>query len=763
LFRRVALAGLRLRVSITMSRIFLSHSSANNAEAIAVRDWMATHGWDEIFLDLDPERGGDRWQDALKRSVERCEVVIFLVSPVWAASKWCLAEFQLANRLNKRIFALIVEPTAFEVLPVELAEWQVIDLTAGTRDYVTLPLGTATVAFSSDGLTRLRIGLIQAGIDASHFPWPPANDPNRPPYRGLRPLEADDAGIFFGRDVAVIGALDSLRRLRDAAPPRLLVILGASGAGKSSFLRAGLIPRLARDHREFFVLPIVRPDRAAITGETGLLRALEGAFQAAKITNTRADLRAAIDGGTVTLRPLLQQLADKVTPSNVDAATKPKLATLVLAIDQGEELFLAEGQDEARNFLASLRDLLTGDAPSVIALFTIRSDNYERLQLARELDGVRQATFSLPPMPKGAYAAVIEGPANRLEGPRALKVDDALVEALLTDIEAGGAKDSLPLLAFTLERLYHEFGSGGYLGLEHYRQLGGVHGSIHAATIRALQAADNMTGVPNDHSAKLTLLRRALIPWLVLVDLDTGFPRPRAAQLSEIPEEARPLIHHLVDQRLLSADVASDSGESTIEVSETLLRHWGVVQGWLLEDRSFASRARSTFRYPAPTPKGTKVFISYRRSDTRHVAGRIYDFLARDFTDNEVFFDVDAIPFGKNFRDEIYRSLQSSAALLVIIGPSWVGKHWNKRLWFPFGTRKDDFVLIEVELAFELGIPILPLLVEDTSMPPANRLPASIQGLCYLNAAPVRAGRDFGVDMHRVVELLRPMRKKMDN
>jgi hypothetical protein len=426
----------------------------------------------------------------------------------------------------------------------------------------------------------------------------------------------------------------------------VLVILGASGAGKSSFLRAGLIPRLARDDRDFFVLPIIRPDRAAITGKTGLLRALEGAFQAAEITNTWADLRAVIDGSTVTLRPLLQQLAEKIAPSNVDAATKPRLATLVLAIDQGEELFLAEGMDEARNFLASLRDLLTGDTPSVIVLFTIRSDNYESLQLARELDGVTQATFSLPPMPKGAYAAVIKGPANRLEGtPRALKIDDALVEALLTDIEAGGAKDTLPLLAFTLERLYHEFGSGGYLGLEHYRQLGGIQGSIHAATIRALQAAGNMTGALNDHSAQLTLLRRVLIPWLVVVDLDTGLPRPRAAQLSDIPKEARPLIHHLVDQRLLSVDVRSDSGESTIEVSETLLRHWDVVQGWLLEDRSFASRARSTFGYPAPTPKGTKVFISYRRSDTRHVAERIYDFLARDFTDNEIFFDVDAIPF----------------------------------------------------------------------------------------------------------------------
>ena len=51
------------------------------------------------------------------------------------------------------------------------------------------------VAFASDGLNRLRIGLRQAGVDAGYFDWPPANDPNRPPYRGLRPLEADDDGL----------------------------------------------------------------------------------------------------------------------------------------------------------------------------------------------------------------------------------------------------------------------------------------------------------------------------------------------------------------------------------------------------------------------------------------------------------------------------------------------------------------------------------------------------------------------------------------
>src|SRR5262245_38133485 len=142
-----------------MARLFLSHSSANNSEAMALRDWLIGQGFEDLFLDLDPERGlkaGERWQAALKQAAERCELVIFLVSPAWAASKWCLAEFLLAKNLNKRIFGVIVELTPLSDLPVEMtAEWQLVDLTAGRRDHtikVTPDSGeeTVSVAFSDD-------------------------------------------------------------------------------------------------------------------------------------------------------------------------------------------------------------------------------------------------------------------------------------------------------------------------------------------------------------------------------------------------------------------------------------------------------------------------------------------------------------------------------------------------------------------------------------------------------------------------------------
>jgi TIR domain len=552
-----------------MSRIFLSHSSVNNAEAIAVRDWMNAQGWDDVFLDLDPERGlaaGDRWQTALKAALNRCELVVVLVSPDWAASSWCKTEFLLTKLGNspKAILPVIVAPTPLSALPTEIrADYHVVDLTAGLRSvaFKVTPPGAekpSAVAFSEEGLRGLKAGIMRLGVDANNFEWPPANDPDRPPYRGLSPLEADDAGIFFGRDAPVIEALGRLRAMRDTTPPpRLLVILGASGAGKSSFLRAGLLPRLKRAERYFLPLPVIRPDRTIISGETGFLAALEGACRDASLVKTRAELRAAIDAGAAGLRPLLHALADRATVPVSDQlardAKAPKPPMLVLSIDQGEELFLPDGQKEAEPFLAALRDLLTVDDPAVAALVTIRSDAYERLQIAKALEGVSQQTLGLSPMPKGSYAEVIKGPPRRLDGTsRVLRIEERLVGELLADIEDGASKDALPLLAFTLERLYLEYGAGGDLELSQYRELGGIHGSIEAAVERALTAANADPTIPKDKTARLALLRRGLIPWIAGIDPETGAPRRRVARMSEIPTDTAPLIQRLVDERLLS-------------------------------------------------------------------------------------------------------------------------------------------------------------------------------------------------------------------
>jgi hypothetical protein len=118
-----------------MARIFISHSSANNAEAVALRDWLATAGWDDVFLDLDHERGivaGERWERALNEAASRCEAVLFLVSRAWLSSRWCLKELNLAHRLNKRLFGVLIEDVPIADLPPDLTStWQLVNLATG--------------------------------------------------------------------------------------------------------------------------------------------------------------------------------------------------------------------------------------------------------------------------------------------------------------------------------------------------------------------------------------------------------------------------------------------------------------------------------------------------------------------------------------------------------------------------------------------------------------------------------------------------------
>ena len=264
-----------------MSRIFLSHSSKDNFEALALRDFLVGEGFDDVFLDLDPDRGiaaGERWERALHAAAKRCEAVIFLISANWLASGWCLKEYSLARALNKKLFAVIIDPRkAIDDLPPELTgTWQAVNLTAGQDGRifrVALPGSHEEkhVTFSLDGLRRLKHGLDKAGLDPKFFAWPPERPTRARAISRVEAARGRDAGIFFGRDAPIVEALDRLRGLARPPHPVSLLILGASGAGKSSFLRAGLLPRLTRDDCNFLPLPPIRPERAALTGETGLL------------------------------------------------------------------------------------------------------------------------------------------------------------------------------------------------------------------------------------------------------------------------------------------------------------------------------------------------------------------------------------------------------------------------------------------------------------------------------------------------------------
>jgi WD40 repeat protein len=585
-----------------VARIFISHSSANNAAALAVAKWLADNGWDDYFLDVVPQRGlapGERWQEALKAAADRCEAVLFLVSPAWRDSRWCLAEFLLAKQLGKTIFGVAVETTPIDTLPGEMtAEWQLCDLATGA-ERVTFQVShdplvpEGEVSFARGGLERLRVGLQKAGLNASTFPWPPSSDPGRNPYRGLKALEAVDAAVFFGRDAVIVRGLDALRGMRERGVERMLVILGASGAGKSSFLRAGLLPRLARDDRRFLPLPVIRPERAAISGAAGLAASLEAAFREHKSPRTRAAIRKQLEEPGA-LNELLAELQALERPGVTGDGPAP---TVVLAIDQGEELFVTEARSEAELLLARLAETLAPpegeDAEAIaargraIGIVAIRSDSYEGLQTEQRLAQTKALLFSLPPIERAQFKTIVEGPAERATAAgHRLQVDPNLTERLLDD--AQGA-DALPLLAFTLERLFLEYGGDGSLRLSGYEELGGVQGSIAAAIAAAFAEPGRAPAIPADPSERERCLRLGFIPWLARVDPDTEERKRRVARWEEVPVEARPLLERLIEVRLLERDRRRVAGmeEETVVVEiahEALLRQWQTLTSWLDAD-----------------------------------------------------------------------------------------------------------------------------------------------------------------------------------
>ena len=144
----------------------------------------------------------------------------------------------------------------------------------------------------------------------------------------------------------------------------------------------------------------------------------------------------------------------------------------------------------------------------------------------------------------------------------------------------------------------------------------------------------------------------------------------------------------------------------------------------------------------------TKIIISYRRSDSDVFAGRVRDRLAGNFGEDSVFIDVDSIPFGKDFRVHIQEALAKADAVLVVVGPRWLGagRGGHSRI-------KDDTdpVRIEVETALSKGIPTIPILVGQTNMPKPEQLPESLRSFAFINAAPVDTGRDFHRDLSRVI------------
>jgi len=549
-----------------MARLFLSHSSRNNDRAVEVRDWLARNGWDDVFLDLDPERGivaGQRWKDALQKAAQRCEMVLALISAEWLASPWCKAEIDAARLMGKKVIVALIGIDKTQV-PPDLTDEQWIDLTGDPIAY-----------------TRLREGLKRGGLDPSSFPF----EAGRRPYPGFAFLDENDAAIFFGRDAQIVRGLDKIRSLVRAGVDRTLVILGASGSGKSSFFRAGLWPRLKRDDRTWLPLPTIRPERAVISGKYGLVESLQQVISAAPFVDgfrqrdlprSRAEIQDFIDKTEGGLAKIFTALRDIAQVPGLSAETTP-LPTIILSVDQGEELFNEDGRDEAGRFIEILTGTLKADRHA-LAILVMRSDSFPQLQTEARLADLPKDTFTLDMMLKGSTRAVIEGPAGLVQ-PNPLKIDPQLTDALLQDVSG---QDALPLLAFTLAHLYENYASDNKLNLADYEKLGRLKGVI-ATTVREAFAEGAARGeLPKDAKTQLALARKAFIPHLARVNPAGQFVR-RIATHTEIPAEARPLIDRFAERRLLIKD-----RRKVIEVAhEALLREWDELHHALQEEREF--------------------------------------------------------------------------------------------------------------------------------------------------------------------------------
>jgi len=556
-----------------VTAIFISHSSKDQEPATAMKAWLEAQGHSSLFLDFDPDAGiraGSDWEQTLYGKLRQCQAVIALITPGWLGSKWCFAEIVQAREKGKAIFPVRVAPCDPGGL---LADLQHIDLTNNAED----------------GYRRLALGLKDRGLDPSKiFAWDPAA--GRPPYPGLLAFQETDAAIFFGRNEEILDGLETLEHLerRGSEAPRLLLLLGASGSGKSSLVRAGLIPRLKRDHEKWLPLPPFVPGTRPIEQ---LGQALGEAFSPRRDSPGFNDsiervVRAAEANphGGAGLTGLVQDLRN---------AAGRQGATVLITIDQAEELLGLTPADEAGRFLYLLRAGLEDADCKLMVLATMRSDFLGAFQIHPVLQDrafphpLAYRTLEIDPLPLPRFREIIEGPAE-LAG---LEIDESLADQMITD---AGTRDALPLLAYTLHRLYRraeQSGGCGTLRIEvaDYRALGGLSGAIQRGAERVLEELE-------PSAVQMEALRAAFVPHLVRIGEDGQYVRQRADS-ERLPPLAQPLIDRLVDARLLITDRDRQSGHETVEVAhEALVRTWPLLTRWLQEDELKLRQHQSLLR-----------------------------------------------------------------------------------------------------------------------------------------------------------------------
>lgn len=562
-----------------MSVIFLSHSSVDNEATEQLKDWLVQRGH-SVFLDLDPDvgiPGGASWEVELYTRLRQCRALIAILTPAWLASRWCFAEVAQARALGKPIFPVQVCHIADDL-------WHLAPPAVQSSQRVRLDHNKDV------NLRKLDLGLSRAGLDPhNRLDW----DGKRPPYPGLASFQKDDAPLFFGRDGAVTDALAALNRCRAPGRARLVVIAGASGSGKSSLLRAGILPRLERDPQNWIVLETIRPmsdpfrefEMAVASGfpksQDEVVASWRDKLQIARVSMDEEQASC--------WAQLSKQYALALLEFSADLRTNRRQpnATILVNIDQLEEALAAgSSQHQADAFLIGLADALAASDFRLLAVATLRADflgafqRHPAMRLARS-NGTELPydVISLSPMPRQGFFEIIEKPAAVV----GLDLELGLAGRIVGD---AASDDSLPVIAFALRELWDRYGSKDRtLSIDEYaNRLGGLEGSIGGRAQELLTDAQPAVTLEEERAFRRALTTR-------LMDIrDDGRVIRRRAKLEEIPLLAHRLIDDFIRARLLVAD-RDHEGRPTVEAThEALFRRWVKLVKWIEEDRGWLVR-----------------------------------------------------------------------------------------------------------------------------------------------------------------------------
>jgi WD40 repeat protein len=526
-----------------MPAIFISHSSEDRAATDRIKSALDSLNYEQIFLDYDTETGiglGENWERRLYHEIKRCHVVILALTPNWIKSKWCFVEYAQARALGKEILPIICAPIDKNIVMPEIQAVDVANL-------------------DGPGLVILSKKLLEiSGELARGFPL----DPNRPPYPGIHAFEAQDAAIFFGRDEEIRAVIERLDARCNQGGNRFLVIVGASGSGKSSLLRAGVLPQLKRRNTQWIVLPIVRPERTPLQG---LAKSIALHLKKPDEWRSWYDLLKDDQKAVHHIKTLLEDLR----------VSEASSITVLLPIDQFEEIFTIAEPEERACFVRLLTTLLNPALQlPLMAVATGRSDVLQGLLESGEL-GQLCETLQLGPMPVEHHriSRLVEGPA----GVAGLVVEPGLTQRIFHHLETA---EALPLLAYTLYLLYQKSLEDHDLTIEKYQKLGDEKLGLNPIQNSVRLVADD--AVVNFTADELSALRDVFIPYLVRVRLDDGRRVRQQARIGDLPKGSERLIEKLTDARLLS------QSNQVVEVThEALFKAWPTLDDWLTQEQDF--------------------------------------------------------------------------------------------------------------------------------------------------------------------------------